>query len=315
MTGHHPWLPQLGRDTFTTDGGIETTLVHLEGIELPAFAAFVLLDDSGAGGASLRDYYRSYGQLSRCLSTGVVLDTPTWRANADWGATFGYDAAALQDVNRRAVALLADVRTAYRTTANPIVISGCVGPRSERYSSQPQMSVTEALAYHLPQVTALASAGADLVTATTITSATEAAGIALAARRVGCPVAVGFTVETDGRLPDGTSLAQAVTTVDALTAATPAYYLISCAHPSHFAALLTKDQPWTRRIRGIRANASAAGRVAHDELTRPDCGDPVELARSLVSVQHRMTHLSVLGGCCGTDERHIEQIALALRGE
>lgn len=308
----HPQLPQLGAEPFLTDGGIETTLVHLEGIELPGFAAFVLLDDDGDGGACLRDYYRSYGQLSRCMQMGIVLDTPTWRANADWGATLGYDATALFDVNRRAVVSLAEVRDTFQTPANPIVISGCVGPRGDGYVTGSKMTVDEATTYHLPQVAALAEAGADLVTATTITYAAEGAGIALAARQEGLPVAVGFTVETDGRLPDGTTLARAVTAVDSVTGGAPAYYVISCAHPAHFADLLAVDEPWVRRIRGIRANASTASHATLNEATTLDSGDPVELGRWMASLRSRLDQLTVLGGCCGTDERHIEQIGLAI---
>ena len=239
--GRRRSLPQLDGGTFVTDGGIATTLVHLEGIELPAFAAFVLLDDTGPGGAGLRDYYRSYGQLSQCLEVGVVLDTPTWRANPAWGAVLGYDAVALDDLNRRAVALLADVRDAFEGPHNPVVISGCVGPRTERHATGRAMSVDDACAYHLPQVRALAAGGADVVTATTMASAKEAAGIAIAAQQVGAPAAIGFTLEADGRLPDGTTLADAVATVDSLTAGAPAYYLVSCAHPSHFTDVLAGD--------------------------------------------------------------------------
>lgn len=313
MTDHRPWLPQLGADPFVTDGGIETTLVHLEGIDLPGFAAFVLLDDDGDDGASLRDYYRSYGQLSRSLGIGVVLDTPTWRANRDWGATLGYDAAALVDVNRRAVALLDEIRASYQTAANPIVVSGCVGPRGDGYVSGPAMSVAVAEEYHLPQVAALADAGVDLVTATSITYPDEAAGIVFAARRSGVPVAVGFTVETDGRLPDGTTLADAVCTVDAMTDSAPAYFLISCAHPAHFADVLTVAEPWVGRVRGVRANASTASHAELDASTTLESGDPAELAMWMAMLRDRLAPMSVFGGCCGTDERHIEQIGRAVR--
>jgi homocysteine S-methyltransferase len=314
VTADRSGLPQLTGGTFVTDGGIATTLVHLEGIELPAFAAFVLLDDTGAGGIGLRDYYRSYGQLSRSLRVGIVLDTPTWRANPTWGAILGYDAAALDDLNRRSVALLAEAREAFAGPANPLVISGCVGPRDERYATTRRMTVAEACEYHLPQVRALASAGADVVTATTMSYAAEAAGIVEAASRLGCPAAVGFTVERDGRLPDGTSLAAAIAAVDAGAVGPPAYYLITCAHPSNFTGVMMGDEPWVQRIRGVRANASTASHLP-SVCDAPCPGDePAELARQLGALHRRLPHLSVFGGCCGTDERHIEEIARAVGG-
>jgi S-methylmethionine-dependent homocysteine/selenocysteine methylase len=303
----------LDGGTFVTDGGIATTLVHLEGIDLPSFAAFVLLDDTGTGAIGLRDYYRSYGQLSRTLGVGIVLDTPTWRANPTWGAILGYHAAALDDLNQRAVDLLADVRNAFQGPANPIVISGCVGPRAERYATDRRMTVAEAFAYHLPQVRALAAAGVDVVTATTMTHPAEAAGIVRAALHVERPAAVGFTVEPNGRLPDGTSLADAVAAVDADTGGGPAYFLVSCAHPSHFVRVLSGAEPWVGRIRGVRANASTASHLPSTPLGLCSGDEPDELAYQIAALHRRLPHLTVLGGCCGTDERHIEQIALAVR--
>lgn len=306
-------LAQLGTDPFLTDGGIETTLVYLEGVPLPHFAAFTLLDDDGDGLACLRDYYRSYGQLSRSIGMGIVLDTPTYRANPEWGALLGYDAAALTRVDRRAVALLRDIRSTYQGAANPIVISGCVGPRGRSYHADDQMTALDAAAYHSPQVHTLTSAGADVITAHTLSYAAEGIGVVLAAQRVGVPVAIGFTLGSDGLLPDGSSLGAAITAVDAATDAAAAYFIVSCSHPAHFASLLLGGEPWVERIRGVRANASTADHAERDELTSLDSGDPADLADRLAALRTRLPQLTVVGGCCGTDERHIEQIGLAVR--
>jgi S-methylmethionine-dependent homocysteine/selenocysteine methylase len=301
-------LPQLDGSTFITDGGMETTLIFQEGLELPEFAAFVLLDDED-GLASLRSYYAAYVAIAKRHGVGIVLDTPTWRANPDWGARLGYSAEALVDVNRRGVALLEEVRSA---AGIDIVISGCIGPRGDGYVVADAMSPDEAQAYHSAQVSTFAGTSADLVSALTLNHADEATGIARAAVAAGIPSVISFTVETDGRLPSGQELRDAVAEVDEATHAAPAYYMVNCAHPTHFEGVLAEGG--LERIRGLRANASSKSHTELDEAADLDTGDPDDLAARYRALKPLLHGLNVVGGCCGTDERHIESICTAFTG-
>ena len=301
-------LPQLDDRPFVTDGGLETTLVFHEGIDLPDFAAFPLLDDV-EGRRALARYYHPYLEIARRHGTGIVLDTPTWRANLDWGPRLGYDADALADLNRRAVRFVSELADA--TPGVTAVVNGVIGPRGDGYVVGTAMSADEAASYHGLQARAFAEAGADMVTGVTITSAAEGAGIARAAGAAGLPVVISFTVETDGRLPSGETLGAAIDVVDRATDAPPAYFMVNCAHPSHFVDAL-RGGAWVERIRGIRANASRASHAELDEAEVLDIGDIDELAGDYADLARRLPGLAVVGGCCGTDHRHIDAVASTL---
>lgn len=299
-------LPQIAGPLFLTDGGIETDLIFHRGFDLPQFAAFVLLDDPD-GERALRAYYEQYITLAHERGVGVVLDTPTWRASADWGSLLGYTSERLTDVNQRAVALLEDLRAG----APNVVISGCIGPREDGYVAERRMTAQDAEDYHAPQIQAFAAGAADLATALTLSYPEEAIGIVLAASAAGLPVAVSFTVETDGTLATGQPLLEAIEEVDARTDAAAAYFMINCAHPTHFADVLVGGGASVERIRGLRANASARSHAELDESPDLDEGDPLDLARRYRELSTRLPQLTVLGGCCGTDLRHIAAICAA----
>jgi S-methylmethionine-dependent homocysteine/selenocysteine methylase len=310
MMGYRRNLPQLGDELFLTDGGIETTLIFLEGLELPDFAAFDLLRRKD-GEAALRKYFRTYAALATRFATGLILESATWRASADWGARLGYDATALATANRRAIDLLDEIRGELSNHPRPVVISGCVGPRGDGYNPAQTMSERDAEAYHAAQIGAFRDTAADMVTAITMNYVEEAIGITRAAERHGMPVAISLTVETDGRLPTGQPLRSAIEAVDAATSRYPAYYMVNCAHPTHFEHVLLDGEPWVRRVRGLRANASRKSHAELNESPELDIGDPDELARQHAALKRRLAHLTVMGGCCGTDDRHIERIAAA----
>lgn len=300
-------LPQLDGGVFLTDGGLETTLIFHDGVDLPAFAAFPLLEDA-AGVERLRRYYDEYAVLARERDLGFVLEAPTWRANARWGAEVGYDPDRLAAINREAIALMEAVRDARAADDVPVVVSGCLGPHDDAYDPAQRLSADAAQRYHAAQIETFADTAADMVAALTLTSADEAIGIARAARDAGIPSAISFTVETDGRLPSGEELGEAIEAVDAATGAAPAYYMINCAHPTHFAAVLQADGPWRERVLGLRANASAKSHAELDEATELDAGDPRDLGARYVELADALPRLTVLGGCCGTDERHVRAI-------
>jgi S-methylmethionine-dependent homocysteine/selenocysteine methylase len=309
-------LPQLdgppdGR-VFLTDSGLETVLIFLEGVDLPLFAAFVLLDTE-EGAERLRRYFLRHTAIARDAGLGFVGESPTWRASPDWAARLGYDPAALDRLNRRAIDLLAGLRADYERDAGaPFVISGCVGPRGDGYRPDTLMTPDDAERYHAEQIGTFAATAADMVTAITMTHAGEAIGVVRAAQAAGLPVAISFTVETDGRLPSGQSLADAIAEVDDATGGGPAYYMVNCAHPSHFEDVLAVDEPWVRRIRGIRANASRRSHAELDEAEELDSGDPEELGREYARLRAANPQLTVLGGCCGTDHRHVAAISACL---
>jgi S-methylmethionine-dependent homocysteine/selenocysteine methylase len=303
-------LPQLGSDVFLTDGGIETDLIFNRGIEIPEFASFVLHDDAEAE-AVVRDYFLDYLRIGATHGYGLVLETLTWRASSDWAPSLGYDDVRLRAANERAVAFLRDLRDA--EAGSPVVVSGCIGPRGDAYRDLGTGDYDEAERYHRPQVEVLTGSGVDLVTALTLTNPAEAVGVARAAAQVGVPVAISFTVETDGNLPTGAPLSGAIAEVDAATDSAPAYYMINCAHPEHFSGAFTTGDPVIERIRGVRANASRMSHAELDESEVLDDGDPVELGSQLAGLHANAAHVTVLGGCCGTDHRHIAEIAAACR--
>jgi S-methylmethionine-dependent homocysteine/selenocysteine methylase len=311
MAKYRNKLPQLSNDIFLTDGGIETTLIYHEGLELPDFAAFHLLKDD-EGCASLCKYFRTYAAIVRDYKVGFILESATWRASADWGARLGYSKSELADANRKAIELLCDIRNEFENEKTKMVISGCVGPRGDGYVPTNAMSAEEAQEYHSKQIGIFSETDADMVTAITMNYAEEAIGIAQAAKSFDMPVAISFTVETDGNLPTGQMLKDAIESVDKATNDAPVYYMINCAHPTHFENVLDADEPWTKRIRGIRANASTKSHEELNESVELDVGNPIELGQDYKKLLGKLKNLNVLGGCCGTDHRHVEEICKAV---
>jgi S-methylmethionine-dependent homocysteine/selenocysteine methylase len=304
-------LPQLSGDrVFLTDGGLETTLIFHRGLDLPHFASYKLLEHD-QGRAALREYFAPYLEIARERGAGFILDTATWRSNPDWGARLGDDAEALDRVNRAAVAFAHELRDEHGAGVEPVLVNGVLGPRGDGYVVGEEMTAEEAEAYHSAQLRSFAAAGADMVSAITMTYVAEAIGIARAAAAADMPVAVSFTVETDGRLPSRQALGEAIGQVDAETGGSVAYYMVNCAHPSHFEHVLEDGGAWRDRIAGLRANAS---RMSHEELDAAeelDAGDPAELGADYAALRSRLRNVSVLGGCCGTDDRHIAAMAAA----
>lgn len=310
MARYRNRLPQLNGGTVLTDGGLETVMIFQEGVELPLFAAFDLVRHE-EGRARLRAYFEPYIAIAKAAKVGLLLESVTWRASADWGAQLGLSPDEMAGINRDAIAFLEELRDAHETADSPMVISGCVGPRGDGYAPDATMTATEAEAYHAHQIGTLADTGADLVSALTLTNVPEAVGIARAARAANVPVAVSFTVETDGRLPSGDALADAVAEVDDATGGYPAYFMINCAHPTHFAHVLGE----VPRVRGLRANASRCSHAELDNSETLDTGDPEDLGRLFGEMMRAHPQLSVIGGCCGTDHRHIAEIGRALAGD
>lgn len=291
-----------------TDAGIETVLLFDEGLDLPCFAAFPLVDTE-PGRDALRRYYAPFLELARDRGTGFVLSAPTWRANPDWGQQLGYEDDELAAANRRAVAFTATVRDEVLTPteARTVVLEACIGPRSDAYRPTATMDAAASERYHGVQLRALADSGCDQVAALTLAYPEEAIGLVRAAAGVGLPAVVSFTVETDGRLPCGATIEEAISAVDDATDGAARSFMLNCAHPSHFADALPQGDE-RMRIEGLRANASTRSHAELDEADELDAGDPVDLAQRYVGLRDALPALAVLGGCCGTDIRHVTAI-------
>lgn len=294
---------------FLTDGGLETVLIFQKDVNLPCFAAFDVLSRDG-GTQMLEAYYRDYVRLAAQHNAGFVLETPTWRASQDWGKPLGYKPHEIADANRKAVALMERIRKTH-TDVDPVLISGNIGPRGDGYVPDARMSADEAAKYHSHQIQVFADTAADMVTALTLNYVEEAIGIAQAAKVAGMPVVLSFTVETDGRLPSDQTLGDAIVRVDEVTNDYPSYYMINCAHPTHFEDMLAQAGNWRDRIRGLRCNASKCSHAELDEAEQLDDGNPIELAADHRRLKAHLPGLRVYGGCCGTDHRHVGAIASA----
>ena len=291
-----------------TDAGLETVLVFDEGFELPQFAAFPLVDTE-EGRAALRRYYEPFLELAHDRGVPLVLSAATWRASTDWGRALGYEGDDLAAVNRRAVELVEAVRDDAREPSerDDVVIEAAIGPRSDAYRPTLLMDPEEAERYHAVQLRTVAETSCAHATALTLTYVEEAIGIVRAATAVGLRVVVGFTVETDGKLPSGDSIEEAILAVDGATDGAAAFFMLNCAHPTHFADALPEGDS-RRRIGGLRANASTRSHAELDEADELDSGDPVDLAARYVALRRDLPELEIVGGCCGTDIRHVRAI-------
>lgn len=298
---------------FLADGGLETAMIFHEGLELPEFASFTLLD-SLTGRNALRRYFHKYIAAAQVNGLGFVLDTATWRANPDWGRALGLDVADIRAVNQKAVSFAKQLRTVLANPGQSVLINGVVGPRGDGYNPDTFMTAEEAEAYHSLQIAALAEAGVDTVAGITLCYPQEAIGIARAAARHGVDCFVSFTVETDGRLISGHTLKEAIELTDAETDSYPLFFMINCAHPDHFIDALRNGESWINRIGGVRANASRMSHAELDNAEELDDGDPAELAAQYRELTAMLPNLSVLGGCCGTDHRHVAAIGHACSG-
>ncbi|MEE8078018.1 MAG: homocysteine S-methyltransferase family protein [Pseudomonadales bacterium] len=310
MSKYRNELPQSSGDLFLTDAGLETDLIFNHGIEIREFAAHTLLPDEH-GREAVANYLRGFLSLANEHDAGFVLDSQTWKAHLHWAADLGESEQELRQSNEDSVAFIAGLREEFSGNKKPIVLNGVIGPRGDAYAPEARLAANEAEEYHARQIGWLAETDVDMVTALTFTQSDEAIGVVRAAQAAGLPVVISFTVETDGSLPTGQPLKDAIAAVDDATEAAAAYFMVNCAHPDHFANVL-EDADWARRIRGLRCNASRLSHAELDECEVLDDGDPEELAGQYKAIKTTMPWLNVFGGCCGSDLRHVARIASAV---
>ncbi|MGQ7845195.1 homocysteine S-methyltransferase family protein [Granulosicoccus sp. 3-233] len=302
---HSHTMPQLGHDLYLSYMGAETDLKFNHGVDLPGFASYPLLESEN-GRDMLRGYYSSLIELAQQFKVGVIIDSATWVANRDRGAQIGQSRQSLERLNLDAIELIVQIREQHDDV--PIVLCGQVGPRGDGYAPEELMTADEAENYHDEQIETLSRTDADFICATTLCYPEEAIGIVRSGKTFGKPVAISFTVEKNGCLPTGISLKNAIIAVDEATDTDAIYFMVNCAHPDHFTHVLA-DEPWFHRVKGLVVNASRCSHAELDEAVSLDHGDPVELGAQLADLRRMFPHLSILGGCCGTDMRHMKCIA------
>lgn len=311
MSVHRENLPQLDGDLFLTDAGLETHMVFHKGLDLPCFAAHTLLAHD-RGRAAMTAWYDSFLSLALEVDAGFILDIQVWRAHPHFASALGVSVDELRRINHEAAAFAASLRRAHAMNPRPIVLSAAIGPRGDAYTPEALMTVAEARAYHGTQAGWLAETDADMISGLTFTNTPEAAGLVLAARDAGLPVAISFTLETNGCLPSGQPLGEAIEEVDALTASGAVYFMVNCAHPDHFRDAVETGS-WRERIRGLRCNASRLSHAELDECEALDEGDIPDLASGYLDLLETLPQVNIVGGCCGTDLRHVTRIARAVR--
>jgi homocysteine S-methyltransferase len=297
-------LPTLREGIFVSYTGIETDLIFNRGIDLPGFASYPLLETE-EGRDMLFGYYSQLIDMAKQKGVGVLLESLTWVANRDRGAAIGHNPSSLKKFNIAAIDLIARVREEKGDL--PTLLSAQVGPRDDGYAPTERMTADEAETYHSEQMETISKTEADMVGAFTLCYPEEAIGIVRAGERFEIPVVIAFTVETDGRLPTGMPLKQAIESVDGATDGGAAYFLINCAHPDHFSDVLVDGQ-WIQRLRGVVANASRCSHAELDKSEELDEGDPQELGELVGAICKKFPHFTIVGGCCGTDMRHLRKI-------
>jgi homocysteine S-methyltransferase len=310
MSQYRQNLPQLSGGLYLADGGIETDLIFNQGIDIRAFAAHTLLPDP-VGRKAMSDYFRSFLALAREFDTGFILDSQTWKAHLHWAEELGATEDELREANHESIAFISGLRREYSDNSGPVILNGIIGPTADAYAPEDRIGAGAAENYHARQIGWLAETEVDMVTGTTFPRSDEAAGLVRAAQTAGLPAVVSFTVETDGRLPTGQPLADAIHLVDDSTAGAAAYFMVNCAHPDHFFHVLD-DADWARRILGLRCNASRLSHAELDACEVLDDGDPEEFGAQYREVLQAMPWIRIVGGCCGSDLRHIGRVARAL---
>lgn len=313
MTRSRNPLPQLSGGLFLNDAGLETDIIFNRGVDIREFAAHTLLPDH-TGRDVLSNYFREMLSLADKSDAGFILDCPTWKAHMHWAGDLAASEDEIRQANIDSVAFAAGLRNEFSANKQPIVLNALIGPQGDAYAPEASVAAAEAEKYHAQQIGWLAETEVDMVTALTFTQADEAIGAVRAAKKVGLPIVVSFTVETNGTLPTGQSLGSAIQQVDAATANGAAYFMVNCAHPDHFSTVID-DAPWVRRIHGLRCNASRLSHAELDECEVLDDGNPVELAKQYAGLKKRMPWLNVFGGCCGSDLRHITEIAKVMSAD
>ncbi|PTU32273.1 homocysteine S-methyltransferase family protein [Stenotrophobium rhamnosiphilum] len=297
---------------YMTEGGQETEIMFKFGHDLPQFAMYSLLDKPQAL-AELKAMYCRYLDASAKHGFVALMGGLDYRASPDWGSLLGYSREALAETQHRCIDFLRDVAKPYVDQLPGISYVGIVGPRGDAYSLNQTITAESAEDYHSVQLETLSKAGVDLVSAMTFNNIPEAVGLSRAAARVGLPLALSFTLDSTCCLKSGPSLKEAIEAVDTQAGdAKPTFYGINCSHPFEFEPAI-EPGAWFQRVRSLRPNAAKMDKISLCQLGHLEEGDPKELGELMGDIAKRYPHIDIWGGCCGTWETHLDEIARNVR--
>lgn len=296
---------------YLSEGGTETEFMYKHGFELPHFAMFPLLDNPKAS-AKMKDMFRSYLDVAADHNFCALMGGLDYRASPDWGELLGYSPAGLADANLQSIEFLRDVASEYSSDIPETLIQGLIGPRGDAYARNESITESEAEDYHAVQLETLKKADVDLALAMTFNNIPESVGVARAAAKIGVPLGISLSLDSNSKLNSGPSLADAITTIDKETDQSPEFYLINCSHPLEYEPAIEPGD-WVKRIRGVRPNASKMEKIALCKIGHLEDGDPEELGVLCGDLAQRYPHMDIWGGCCGTWNNHLDQIARNVR--
>jgi S-methylmethionine-dependent homocysteine/selenocysteine methylase len=299
--------PQKDGRIYLSEGGTETEISYKYGFELPEFAMFPLLDNPEAV-SQMQGMYRKYLDVVAKHGMCALIGGLDYRASPDWGKLLGYSPQGLAEANHKSIDFLREVASEYASDIPEILIQGLIGPRGDAYERNISISENEAEDYHSIQLTTLKEANVDLALAITFNNVSESIGVARAAKKIGVPLAISLSLDSTSKLNSGPSLAEAITTIDAETDLAPEFYLINCSHPLEYEPAIESGD-WINRVRGVRPNASKMEKIELCQIGHLEDGDPVELGAQCGDLARRYPHMDIWGGCCGTWDTHLDQIA------
>lgn len=292
---------------YLSEGGTETEFMYKHGFELPHFAIFPLLDNPDAV-SKLREMFRSYLDVAAKHEVCALMGGLDYRASPDWGELLGYSPAGLADANMQSIEFLREIAGEYSSQIPETLIQGLIGPRGDAYERNETITENEAEDYHAVQLETLKEADVDLALAITFNNIPESVGVARAAAKIGIPLGISLSLDSSSKLNSGQSLSEAITMIDKATDQSPEFYSINCSHPLEFEPAIEPGD-WVNRIRGVRPNASKMDKMALCQLGHLEEGDPVELGVLCGDLARRYPHMDIWGGCCGTWDKHLNEIA------
>ena len=292
---------------YLSEGGTETEFMYKHGFELPHFAMFPLLDNPQAL-SKMREMFRSYLEVAAKHKICALMGGLDYRASPDWGELLGYSPAGLADANLQAIEFLREIAGEYSSQIPEILIQGLIGPRGDAYERNETITENEAEDYHAVQLETMKKADVDLAFAMTFNNISESVGVARAAAKIGVPLGISLTLDSTSKLSSGKSLVEAITTIDDETDQSPEFYAINCSHPFEFEPAIEPGD-WVKRIRAVRPNASKMDKIALCQIGHLEDGDPVELGVLCGDLARRYPHMDIWGGCCGTWDNHLNEIA------
>jgi S-methylmethionine-dependent homocysteine/selenocysteine methylase len=268
---------------------------------------FPLLDNPDAV-SKMREMFRSYLDVAAKHKTCALMGGLDYRASPDWGELLGYSPEGLAEANLQAIGFLREIAGEYTSEIPDILIQGLIGPRGDAYERNENITENEAEDYHSVQLETLKKADVDLALAITFNNVPESVGVARAAARIGVPLGISLSLDGSSRLNSGPSLVEAITAIDRETDQSPEFYMINCSHPIEY-ELAIEPGDWINRVRGVRPNASKMEKLALCKLGHLEEGDPIELGELCGNLARRYPHKDVWGGCCGTWNSHLDEIA------